>query len=545
MGIHEVWRRLASHQRQQVSIELAALRRSDAGWPASAVHALARALSFRPKRIWTLKDDALTDLLVRHLGRMPARPLENLLVHLHIHGRPELLGAVYEALGVEHHGADVSDDRLDRPLDEQVALSGVRSLLETGRVDPHQVALCLEVMSGATTPTWQPVIDRVRDLARAHLDPARRSLPGETGPAIAETVAESATLLTTPATDALEIADLQFDPLLQPDDLSRLALGVVANMSGQVSGTGRLDWGANGVTSSGQLTTNDLDFAAAFGPVRGASGTIRFTDLLSLTTAPGQTLRVASINPGIEVLDGEIEFALRDWQFLSVAGGRWPFMGGELILREVDLNFGVEEERRYVFEIVGLDAGAFVDQMDIGNLSATGTFDGTVPIVFDAQGNGRIEGGLLLSRAPGGNISYVGELTYEDLSPIANFAFDALRSLDYRQMRLAMDGPLTGEIVTRVRFDGVSQGEGASSNFITRRLSALPLQFRVNIRAPFYQLITSLKSLYDPAAVRDPRSLGLLSADGGRLLRREITGEEAQERIEEEDIVPDGADEGS
>jgi hypothetical protein len=294
------------------------------------------------------------------------------------------------------------------------------------------------------------------------------------------------------------------------------------------------------VTSSGELTTDDLDLAAAFGPVRGASGTIRFTDLLNLTTAPGQTLRVASINPGIEVLDGEVEFALRNWQFLSVEGGRWPFMGGELILREVDLNFGVEEERRYVFEIVGLDAGAFIDQMDIGNLGATGTFDGTVPIVFDAQGNGRIEDGLLLSRAPGGNISYVGELTYEDLSPIANFAFDALRSLDYRQMRLAMDGPLTGEIVTRVRFDGVSQGEGASSNFITRRLAALPLQFRVNIRAPFYQLITSLKSLYDPAAVRDPRELGLLSSDGTRLLGREVTGEEAAEPIEEDDIVPQG-----
>ena len=240
------------------------------------------------------------------------------------------------------------------------------------------------------------------------------------------------------------------------------------------------------------------------------------------------------------MLDGEVEFALRNWQFLSVEGGRWPFMGGELILREVDLNFGVEEERRYVFEIVGLDAGAFIDQMDIGNLGATGTFDGTVPIVFDAQGNGRIEDGLLLSRAPGGNISYVGELTYEDLSPIANFAFDALRSLDYRQMRLAMDGPLTGEIVTRVRFDGVSQGEGASSNFITRRLAALPLQFRVNIRAPFYQLITSLKSLYDPAAVRDPRELGLLSSDGTRLLGREVTGEEAAEPIEEDDIVPQG-----
>ena len=73
-----------------------------------------------------------------------------------------------------------------------------------------------------------------------------------------------------------------------------------------------------------------------------------------------------------------------------------------------------------------------------------------------------------------------------------------------------MDGPLTGEIVTRVRFDGSEPGgAGTSSNFITRRLARLPLQFRINVRAPFYQLITSLRSLYDPAAVRDPRGLGL------------------------------------
>lgn len=337
----------------------------------------------------------------------------------------------------------------------------------------------------------------------------------------------------------LGIAGLRFDPELQPADLSRLALGVVANARGLLRGRGRVAWGEGGVTSSGEITTDGFDFAAAFGPVRGASGTVRFTDLLSLTTAPGQTLRVASINPGIEVIDGEIAFDLRDWQYLSLDSGRWPFMGGELYLREVDLNFGVEEERRYVFEIVGLEAGAFIDQMDVGNLGATGTFDGTVPIIFNAAGDGRIEEGLLVSRAPGGNVSYVGELTYEDLSPIANFAFDALRSLDYRQMRLAMDGPLTGEIVTRVRFDGVSQGERAKSNFVTRRLAKLPLQFRINVRAPFYQLITSLRSLYDPAAVRDPRELGLLSDDGTRFLRGEVTAEEVEDRISPDDIVPD------
>ena len=338
----------------------------------------------------------------------------------------------------------------------------------------------------------------------------------------------------------LDVPGLQLDDELQPGEISRLALGVIANTKGIVTGTGRIDWAPNGtIKSTGSFSSDDLDFAAAFGPVEGASGTIDFVDLLNLTTAPGQKIRVASVNPGVEVFDGEVEFQLRNGELLAVSGGSWPFMGGQLILRDVDLNLGVSEERRYLFEIVGLDAAVFMTQMDLENISATGLFDGTVPIVFDAAGNGRIDTGVLISRPPGGNISYVGDLTYEDLSPIANFAFDALKSLDYTQMRVVMEGPLTGEIVTRVRFDGVSQGKGAKSNFITRRLAALPLQFRINIKAQFYQLMTSLKSLYDPAAVRDPRELGLLSDDGTRFLRRSITGEEAPPEIGPDDIIPD------
>lgn len=334
----------------------------------------------------------------------------------------------------------------------------------------------------------------------------------------------------------LAVRGLLFDEALQPDMLSTLALGVIANAQGRVTGTGRIDWNERGVTSSGEFSSESLDFAAAFGPVTGASGTVVFTDLINLTTAPGQTLRVGSVNPGIEVLDGEVEFALREGQFLSVAGGTWPFMGGTLTLRPVDLNLSASEQRSYIFEITGLDAATFVQQLELGNINATGTFDGEVPILFDAQGNGRIEGGRLISRPPGGNLSYVGELTYEDLSPIANYAFDALRSLDYRRMTIDMNGSLSGEIITEVRFEGVSQGEGASENFVTRQIAGLPLEFRVNIRAAFAQLITNLRSLYDPAFVRDPRELGLLSDDGTRLQRGASPPVEA---IRPEDLIPD------
>jgi len=48
----------------------------------------------------------------------------------------------------------------------------------------------------------------------------------------------------------------------------------------------------------------------------------------------------------------------------------------------------------------------------------------------------------------------------------------------------------------------------------------------VNIRAPFYQLITSLKAMYDPAAVKDPRTLGLVDAQG-RAVRRQSASAQA------------------
>lgn len=312
----------------------------------------------------------------------------------------------------------------------------------------------------------------------------------------------------------LAIDGLRFDDSLQPEQLSEYAKGVIANADGIINGSGRIDWTSDRVTSSGTVSSQSFDFAAAFGPVHGASGTIRFTDLINLATAPEQRIAIASINPGIEAKDGELVFSIRDGTIVSVAEGRWPFMGGTLMLQPVELNLGVPEIRAYVLDIQGLDAAQFVAQMELGNLSATGIFDGKIPLVFDEMGNGTIQGGMLVARPPGGNVSYVGELTYEDMTPMVNFAFDALRSLDYNEMQIGMEGSLAGELVTRVRFDGVRQGSDAKRNFFTRQIADLPIRFNVNIRAPFYQLITSVKAMYDPAFIKDPRDLGLINSDG-------------------------------
>ncbi|QIG79232.1 intermembrane phospholipid transport protein YdbH family protein [Stakelama tenebrarum] len=298
----------------------------------------------------------------------------------------------------------------------------------------------------------------------------------------------------------LDVRGLRFDPEgLQPAELTRLTYGVIADVRGEVSGQGRIAWNGNEVTSDGSFRTENTDLSAAFGPVTGFSTEIAFGDLLGLATPEGQvqTATVTLLNPGIPVEDGTIRYRLLGEQKIAIEDGRWPFAGGELVLEPTVLDFGQQVEREMVFRAKGVDAARFLQEADFDNLDATGVFDGVLPIVFDSTG-GTVKGGRLESRN-GGTIAYVGELTQEDLGVWGNYAFQALKSLRYRSLDLEMDGPLDGEMVTRIRFAGVGQGEDAKSDFITRRLTRLPIVFNITIRAKFRQLVRSVQSWYDPS----------------------------------------------
>lgn len=305
-------------------------------------------------------------------------------------------------------------------------------------------------------------------------------------------------VLSTGTGDAvLSVDNLRFDDTLQPDALTRLVFGVVADVKGSVSGTGNIRWSPEGVTSDGVFRTAGTDLAAAFGPVTGLSGEIRFTDLLGLKTESAVGT-IASVNPGIPVENGEVRYRLIGEQRVAVEGGRWPFAGGALILDPTTLDLSTGKERRLTFRVEGVDAAGFLQQFDFSNLNATGTFDGTLPMIFDERG-GRIEDGRLTVREGGGTLAYVGEVSKENLGTWGNLAFGALKSLRYERLNLTLNGPLDGEMVTEIKFAGVSQGQGATSNFLVRRLARLPFVFNVTVRAPFRQLIDSVQSYYDPS----------------------------------------------
>ena len=309
----------------------------------------------------------------------------------------------------------------------------------------------------------------------------------------------------------LTVPSLAFTDTFQPDLLTPLTYGVIAEVRGTVTGRGHIAWSPAGVSSTGDFRTGAIDLAAAFGPVTGLAGDIRFTDLLSLQSAPGQVAIIRTINPGIAVNDGRIVYRIDAGGRVEVDSGRWPFAGGALTLDPTSLDFSSPAARRITFRVDGAAADQFLQQFDFKNLDATGVFDGVLPMIFDDSG-GRIEQGQLTVRGGGGSIAYVGDLTQKDLGFWGNLAFQALKSLRYRRLSITMNGPLSGEMVTAVRFAGVSQGQGAKSNFLIRRLQRLPFVFNVTIRAPFRGLLDSAASFYDPTRLIERNLPALLEA---------------------------------
>ncbi|CAN5270366.1 YdbH domain-containing protein [soil metagenome] len=237
---------------------------------------------------------------------------------------------------------------------------------------------------------------------------------------------------------------------LQPAMLTPLGAEIVKSpVTGSVAFNGRFEWSPalpDGA-SSGRLVIPGLDFVSPAGPVKGLTGTIDFTSLAPLVTAPGQRLHVASLETVTPLTDLDLTFGL-DAASLKVGGGQIAAAGGFVSVEPFDVPLDQTASG-------GLQsfAGALVfDRIQLGELIAGSGFEdkvsldavvsGRLPFRFDATTGVSISQGTLAAVQPGrlsiqrealsdlqaGGGGAVPASTVEDLAyqAMQNLAFDTL-----------------------------------------------------------------------------------------------------------------------
>lgn len=202
----------------------------------------------------------------------------------------------------------------------------------------------------------------------------------------------------------LDFPSLTFaEGALQPADLSPLVEPFLQPpVTGTAAFSGRFVWsGGGGESSSGLLTVPGLDFTSPAGPVRGLNGSVAFTSLAPLVTAPDQTLNVERLDAFADLTDLDLTFSL-DEAAVTVAGGTTAFAGGTISVEP----FSVPLDRTQPFSGV-----IVLDQVQLGEVIAQSGFgdkvqmdavvSGRLPFTSDPSSGVRVTAGTLYAVQPG------------------------------------------------------------------------------------------------------------------------------------------------
>ena len=309
-------------------------------------------------------------------------------------------------------------------------------------------------------------------------------------------------------TAEIDIEQLTFtEKGFQPQNLIPALQGKIANVAGSVSATIDIVFSPDKpLQSFGRAKLNNIDFGTLPGPFSGVNTEIEFTSVFPLVSSGVQRLTMDSFNPGVNLVDGVIEYELVE-DGVNFISAKWPLANGFITIDPTIWTFNAPENR-VVLRIEDVSVGAFLGDSGSGGLTVSGDVVGEIPVVVSGVDvsidSGRLSvenGGLIQYRTQ--ELTSVVDLipekyvTLQDFQQFQEFrknedlgenvgkdlAFTALRNFEYKLLSVKLDGPLDGEIEVDARFIGSNPKILAGTEF----------DFNVNIVGELVNLVRSLK----------------------------------------------------
>jgi hypothetical protein len=190
---------------------------------------------------------------------------------------------------------------------------------------------------------------------------------------------------------------------------------------------------------------------------------------------------------------------------VTIEQAEFEYAGGIAAMSPAIITLGADETR-VELTLRDVDAVDLIASLNIPDLAATGRVEGSFPLLLTRR-TAYIEDGVLQALPGGGTISYTGGAGAESTGA-ARVAFDALRSFRYDELRLTLDGDISGEVVSSIEFSGQNTGRPVDlgpiapvPGFGRVAVRGVPFDFNIHVTAPFRGLANTAASIIDPGVI--------------------------------------------
>jgi hypothetical protein len=252
---------------------------------------------------------------------------------------------------------------------------------------------------------------------------------------------------------------------LQPGELSPMAAWAT-QASGLASFTGLFAWDADGMTSQGRLTAQGLDFTSPVGFVATLDGTVDFTSLSPLVSAPAQTLKIVRIESLVPLEGVAAAFSLGA-DALHIASAAFAAAKGRVSIEPIDVPLDTDKPIRGVIVVEHLDLGALIAASSlVEKIQLDAVVDGRLPFDYGPKGfrfldghMGAIQPGRLTIARGALTQVQAGEATapgapLPPVNAIQDFAYQAMENLAFETLEAGINSTDQGRLAVLFHIKG-------------------------------------------------------------------------------------------
>lgn len=292
----------------------------------------------------------------------------------------------------------------------------------------------------------------------------------------------------------VSVEPISFIPtVLHPRQLFPASYRIGMDLDARLSAEATAEWGPDGFRSSATIDAEVTELTTGEVEIRELATTLRFDSLSPPTTFPRQLVTLGELNVGLPLTDGVIRLELHPDLHFTGFIDQLQLFGGSI--RTEPFKFDPDAAETEVrLQVEGVDLAQFLAFTEFGEVEATGTLRGTIPIVF-SKGEISVRRAMLETAEEGGILRYRPSGVTEALE-VANEATEtlmrAVQNFEYSKVRAFIDESSAEEMTLRLELEGRSPDV----------YEGFPLQLNVNVSGPLRDVLNrGIRTYQLPAAL--------------------------------------------